>query len=80
MVNVPNGQLFLDKNDIGNFVAKVFGVISPKIKTITVVNTVAIALPALSPKRLTKISVATDAINILTKLLPTNIPPIVFSI
>ena len=73
-------KVVLDKNDIGSFVARVFGVISPKIKTITVVKTVAIALPALSPKRRTKISVATDAINIFTKLLPTNIPPIVFSI
>ncbi len=53
---------------------------SPNIKTIIVVNTVAIALPALSPNRLTKIRVATEAINILTKLFPTKIPPIVFSI
>ena len=44
------------------------------------VNIVAIALPALSPNLLTKINVATDAINIFTKLLPTKIPPIVFSI
>ena len=73
-------KVVLDRKEIGSFVARVFGVMSPNIKTIIVVKTVAIALPALSPNRLTNIIVATEAINILTKLLPTNIPPIVFSI
>ena len=73
-------NVVLDKNTIGSFVAKVLGVMSPNIKTITVVNIVAIALPALSPNLLTKIKVATEAIKIFTKLFPTRIPPIVFSI
>ena len=61
-------KVVLDKKAIGSLVAKVLGVMSPNIKTIIVVNTVAIALPALSPNRLTKIRVATEAINILTKV------------
>ena len=76
---ISTKNVVFDKNAIGSFVARVFGVMSPNIKTMIVVKTVANALPALSPNRLTKINVATDAINILTKLLPTNIPPIVFS-
>ena len=73
-------KVVFDKKAIGSFVAKVLGVMSPNIRTIIVVNTVAIALPALSPNRLTKIKVATEAIRMLTKLFPTKIPPMVFSI
>ena len=52
----------------------------PKINTRIVIKSVAKILPVLSPKLLTKRIVANDAIKILTKLLATKIPPIVFSI
>ena len=65
---------------MGFLVARVLGVTSPKINTRIVIKSVAKMLPVLSPKLLTKRIVAKEAIRILTKLLATKIPPIVFSI
>ena len=52
---------------------------SPKTSTRIVINNVANNPPFFSPNFLTNKIVANDAIKILTKLLATRIPPIVFS-
>ena len=71
----------LERNPIGFLEAMVFGVISPAIKTSKVITIVDNADPAVSSpsRKLTNRIVEREAINILTKLFATRIPPIVCS-
>jgi hypothetical protein len=71
----------LDRKAIGFLEAIVFGVISPAIRTSKVMTIVDKAEPAVSSpsRKFTNKIVDKEAIKMLTKLLATRIPPIVFS-